>query len=127
MNYLTLETVLAIHAAGIAAHGGSAEIHDKGLVDSAVAQPLMTFGGVDLYLTLADKAAALGFSLTSNHGFKDGNKRVGFTTMDTFLRMNGHRIVADADDAEAVSLAVSDHKMTRNAYTEWVRQHVTLL
>jgi death-on-curing protein len=124
MNYLSLEAVLAIHAAGVKAHGGTAELHDLGLVESAVAQPRMTFGGEDLYPTLADKAAALGFSLTSNHGFKDGNKRVGFTAMDTFLRLNGHRIVADIDDAEAVSLAVSDHRMPREAYAEWVRNHV---
>jgi death-on-curing protein len=124
MNYLTLEQVLAIHAAVIAAHGGNPDIHDIGLVDSAVAQPRMTYGGVDLYPTLAEKAAALGFSLTKNHGFRDGNKRVGFTAMDTFLRLNGHRVVADVDDAEAVSLAVSDRKMNRDEYTEWVRQHV---
>lgn len=124
MNYLSLHAVLAIHAAGIAAHGGDPGVLTIGLVESAVAQPRMTFGGADLYPTLADKAAALGFSLTSNHGFADGNKRVGFTAMDTFLRVNGHRIVAEVDDAEAVSLAVSDHKLTRAEYTEWVRTHV---
>ena len=48
-----------------------------GAVESAVAQPQMTFGGKDLYFTLADKAAALGFSLVMNHPFVDGNKRIG--------------------------------------------------
>ena len=127
MNYLTLEQVLAIHAAVIEAHGGDPTIHDLGLIDSAVAQPQMTFGGVDLYPTLPEKAAALGFSLTSNHGFKDGNKRVGFTAMDTFLRLNGFRIAAPVDEAEAVSLSVASHTMNRNDYTKWVRQHVAPL
>jgi death-on-curing protein len=124
MNYLTLEQVIAIHAAVIAAHGGDPGVHDLGLVDSAVAQPRMTYDGVDLYPSLPEKAATLGFSLTANHGFKDGNKRVGFTAMDTFLRLNGYRTAADVDNAEAISLAVADHKMSRDEYTEWVRQHV---
>jgi death-on-curing protein len=116
--------VLEIHAEAIRRHGGGPAVHDLGLVDSAVAQPQMTFGGVDLYPTLVEKAAALGFSLTSNHGFVDGNKRVGFAAMDVFLRLNGYKIAAAVDDAEAVSLGVADHKVTRDEYTEWVRQHI---
>jgi len=127
MNYLNLEQVLAIHAAVIEAHGGEPAVHDIGLVDSAVAQPRMTFGGVDLYPALYEKAAALGFSLTKNHGFKDGNKRVGFTAMDTFLRLNGYRVTAEIDEAEATVLAVSDGSMSRDTYTEWVRTHITPL
>jgi death-on-curing protein len=66
----------------------------------------------------------VGFSLTANHGFKDGNKRVGFTAMDVFLRLNGHKIVAPVDGAEAVSLGVASHTITRDEFTDWVRQHV---
>jgi death-on-curing protein len=124
MTYLTVEQVMVIHAAVIAAHGGDPAVHDAGLVDSAVSQPQMTWGGQDLYLTLPEKAAALGFSLTKNHGFKDGNKRVGFTTMDTFLRLNGYRIVAPVDDAEETMLAVADGHMGRDEFTVWVRTHV---
>jgi death on curing protein len=124
IRYLTLYQVLEIHAEVIRLHGGDATIHDMGLIDSAVAQPQMTYDGEDLYPTLVDKAAALGFALTSNHGFKDGNKRVGFTAMDVFLRWNGYKVVAPVDDKESVSLAVASHKMSREEYTEWVRQHI---
>lgn len=124
MIYLTLDQVLQIHAEAIRRHGGDPAVHDLGLVDSAVAQPQMTFGGVDLYPTLVEKAAALGYSLTANHGFKDGNKRVGFTAMDVFLRRNGYKITAPVDDAERVSLGVASATITREQFTEWVRQHV---
>jgi death-on-curing protein len=124
MNYLSLEQVLAIHAAVIKTHGGNPGILNLGMIDSAVAQPQMTFGGVELYPTLPEKAAALGFSLTSNHGFADGNKRVGFTAMDTFLRLNGFKITAAVEDAESVSLAVAAHQMSRDDYTNWVRGHI---
>lgn len=123
ITYLSLEQVLEIHAELIRLHGGDPAVHDLGLVESAVAQPQMTFGGVDLYPTLSEKAAALGYSHTANHGFKDGNKRVGFTAMDVFLRLNGYRVVASVDDAEAVSLGVASHTATREQYAEWIRQH----
>ncbi|MEI7683494.1 MAG: Fic family protein [Planctomycetota bacterium] len=73
--YLTLDQVLELHADGIQRYGGDPGIRDLGLVQSAVSQPRMSFAGQELYSTLAEKAAALGFSLIRNHGFLDGNKR----------------------------------------------------
>jgi death-on-curing protein len=102
ITFLTVEQVIEIHAEVIRLHGGNPAIHDRGLVESAVSQPQATFGGQHLNATLHEMASALGFSLTSNHGFKDGNKRVGFTAMDVFLRVNGHKISAEVDDAERV-------------------------
>lgn len=59
---------------------------DLRALESAVAQPRMTFGGRELYPTLEEKAAAIGFSLISSHPFIDGNNRVGHAAMETFLR-----------------------------------------
>lgn len=127
MHFLTLQQVLDIHAAVIQLHGGDPAIHDLGLVDSAVAQPQATFGGVYLNPTLPDMAAALGFSLACNHGFKDGNKRVGFTAADVFLRLNGHKISAAVDEAERVMLAVASGAMTREQFADWLRQNIVPL
>ena len=106
---------------------GKDAIHDLGLVDSAVAQPQQGCYGVDLHPTLEEKAAALGYYLCSNHGFKDGNKRIGFLGMDAYLRLNGHKVVADTDDAEAMFLGIASHKTTREQLLEWVRQHLAPL
>lgn len=127
MNFLTLQQVLDIHAEVIRLHGGDPAIHDSGMVDSAVAQPQATFGGVYLNPTLADMAAALGFSLACNHGFKDGNKRVGFAAADVFLRLNGHKISAPVDEAERVMLSVASHGMTREQFADWLRQNIVPL
>jgi len=51
------------------------------MLESALAQPRQTFSGIDLYPTLVEKAAALGFSLIKNHPFVDGNKRVGHAAL----------------------------------------------
>lgn len=127
MNFLTLQQVLDIHAEVIRLHGGDPSVHDEGLVDSAVAQPQATYGGDYLNPTLPDMAAALGFSLVSNHGFKDGNKRVGFTATDVFLRLNGHKISAPVDEAEGIILSIASGTMTREQFADWLRQNIAPL
>ena len=64
MLYLTIEQILDIHHQIMARAVGELGITNRGLLESAVAQPQMTFGGQELYATLLEKAAALGFSLT---------------------------------------------------------------
>ena len=75
MRYLSLAEVLTLHERVVAQSGGATGLRDMGALQSATAQPRATFDGVDLYASLAEKAAALAFSLVSNHPFVDGNKR----------------------------------------------------
>jgi len=97
MRYLLLEQVLALYRMVITQSGGSAGVRDMGALESAIAQPQMTFGGVDLYRTLAEKAAALAHSLVMNHPFVDGNKRVGHAAMEVMLVMNGYEVEASVE------------------------------
>lgn len=82
MRYLGLREVLELHRLLLERTGGLAGVRDLGLLESAVAQPLMSFGGQELYPAVAEKAAALGFSLIKNHPFNDGNKRIGHAATD---------------------------------------------
>jgi len=121
MRQFTLNALLKLHQQVIAQSGGAEGVRDRGAIESALAQPRMTFGGQDLYPTLADKAAALGFSLIKNHPFVDGNKRIGHLAMEMFLRLNGHEINASVDDQERIILGVASGEIGREAFTEWVR------
>jgi death on curing protein len=121
--YLNLDHVMAIHQEMIRRYGGASDLLDRGLLESAVAQPAMTFGGHELYPTLAEKAAALAFSLTRNHPFQDGNKRVGFGALDVFLRVNGHRIAATQDGIVDIFLQMAAGTMSREQFTDWVSTH----
>jgi len=123
MKYLTLDDVVNLHSKGLAAHGGDPGLRDNGLLESAVAQPQMTYGGNDLYPTLVEKAAALGFSLAKNHAFIDGNKRVAHLAMETFLAVNGFEIFADTDEQETVFRRLSGEgpAMGREEFVEWLR------
>lgn len=124
MRYLTLEEVYQLQQRALNEKGGMPGVRDAGAIESAVAQPQMTFGGEDLYPSLAEKAAALGFSLIKNHAFADANKRVGHAAMETFLVMNGHELAGDVDEQERVILAVAGSAMEREEFTEWVGAHV---
>jgi len=81
MQYLTLNQVLELHERIIAQSGGEVGIRDIGGLESAIAQPRMTFGGDELYATIEEKAASLGFSIIQNHPFVDGNKRTGHASV----------------------------------------------
>ena len=124
MKYLTVRHVLRIHQRVIERSGGDPALLDLGRLDSAVAQPRMTFDGQPLYPTLAEKSAAMAFSLSKNHPFQDGNKRTSHAAMEMFLLRNGHEIDAPVDEQESVFLAVAASAMGREAFTEWVRSRV---
>lgn len=84
-NFLNQDDVLLLHADQIESFGGTHGVRDEGLLDSALAQPKITFGGELLHPTLADQAAAYLYRLSRNHPFVDGNKRTAFAAMDTFF------------------------------------------
>ncbi len=88
MRYLSLHEVLAIYRRVMQQSGGAVGISNLDGLESALAQPYITFGGVDLYPTLVEKTAALGFSLIKNHPFLDGNKRISHAAMSAYLRFD---------------------------------------
>jgi death-on-curing protein len=124
MRYLTQDEVLELHQAVIQQSGGGSGIRDLGALQSAVAQPKMTFGGVDLYLTIEEKGAALGFSLICSHPFVDGNKRVGHAAMETFFVLNGREINAPEEETERFVLGVAAGEVSRDDLVSWLRLHV---
>ncbi|WP_071990914.1 type II toxin-antitoxin system death-on-curing family toxin [Picosynechococcus sp. NKBG15041c] len=121
MRLLTLIEVLTLHHRVIEQSGGAFGIRDLGLLESAIAQPRMTFSVEELYPSLLAKAAALGFSIIVNHPFVDGNKRTGHAVMDTFLVLNGMEIEASVDEQECVVLAIASGELGREALVEWLK------
>jgi len=93
-------------------------------LESALAQPRMTFAGEDLYPTVVEKAGALGYALIQNHPFVDGNKRTGHAAMEVFLVLNGYEMRAGVDEQEQIILQVAAGERNREAFTEWLRSHV---
>lgn len=103
-EYLDLDDLLA---AADAAVRGSADVHDIGLLQSAVARPQATAFGADAYTGLDEKAAALLQSIVAGHPLVDGNKRLGWVAVRLFYRMNGVDVRPPADSAYDLIVAVA--------------------
>jgi death-on-curing protein len=125
MQYVTLDEVLKLYRRIIERYGGSVGVHNLGALESTLAQPHMTFGGEELYPTIVEKAAALGFSLIKNHPFVDGNKRTGHAAMEVFLVLNGFEIDAPVDEQQRVVLQVASGELERKEFTDWLRARIT--
>ncbi|CBN56960.1 MULTISPECIES: type II toxin-antitoxin system death-on-curing family toxin [Kamptonema] len=124
MRYLTLTEVLELYRCIIEQSGGAFGIPNLGTLESALAQPRMTFGGEELYPTIIEKASALGFTLIKNHPFLDGNKRIGHAAMEVFLVLNGFEISAPMEEQEKIILQVASSAIARDEFTEWLRCHI---
>jgi death on curing protein len=127
MRYLTKAEILKIHHQIITETGGSFGVSNLGLLESAIAQPQMTFDGEELYPNLTEKAATLGFCLIKNHPFIDGNKRTGHAAMEVFLILNGYEINASIDEQEKIILQVASSELNRDNFTKWLSSKIILL
>jgi death-on-curing protein len=127
MRYLTVAEILEMYRLLMETSGGTFGIFSLNALESSVAQPHATFGGNELYPTLIDKASALGFSLVMNHPFVDGNKRIGHAAMEAFLIINGDEIFASVDDQESIILQLAAGKISREAFTDWLKEHIKSL
>lgn len=117
--WVSLEVVLAVHSRQIAEHGGADGIRDLGLIESALARPIdpMSFGDPDA----ASLAAAHAYSLVSNHGFVDGNKRVAWVTARLFLLANGRELVFDPFGAIRIMESASAGQVSDEEVANWFR------
>ena len=124
MRPITIAEILETYQRIMQQSGGLIGIRDFGALESALAQPYMTFGGNELYPSLAAKAVALGFSLIQNHPFIDGNKRTGHAAMAMFLAINGYKINASIDEQFEIILSVASGNLNRDSFTEWLSNHI---
>jgi death-on-curing protein len=103
-------------------HGGSPGVRDANLIESALQRPLdrWHYGGEHALCALA---AAYGYGLIKNHGYMDGNKRIGFISMYVFLRANGLELDAPEPEAVMTTLAVADGSAGEAELAAWLRVH----
>ena len=82
--FLTLAEVLEIQRDQLYRYGGEAGVRDMGLLKSALAAPMASFGGRFLHQDIFEMAAAYLFHVVKNHPFIDGNKRTGAVAFIVF-------------------------------------------
>lgn len=117
----TLQEALELHDQLIRRFGGSSGVRDLGLLESALLRPQTGY-----YETLSLQAAALLQSLSQNHSFVDGNKRVAFATTAIFLRLNGFRLYVHADDGELFLIEnVIKDRASVEEIADWLEERMT--
>ncbi|MEZ5354409.1 MAG: type II toxin-antitoxin system death-on-curing family toxin, partial [Bryobacteraceae bacterium] len=122
-RYPLIEETVSVHAKLIARFGGSGGIRDRGALESALARPRSGY-----YSDVIQEAAALWESLSQNHPFVDGNKRLAVTMTGAFLRVNGYRL--EFDDTEALSFLLDLYdaleRLTEKTYSGSTTSKATL-
>ena len=124
MKVLSKRQILMLHSMLVAQSGGADGLRDEGLLESAINTPLQTFGGQELYPTVLEKAARLGYGLIHNHPFLDGNKRIGTHAMLVFLDINNITLSYEDDDLIAAILRVASGEMDDSELLEWLKTHI---
>jgi death-on-curing protein len=122
LKFLTTEAVIEIHRLQLSHYGGSGGIRDRKLLDSALAQPMASFGGRYLHRDVFTMAAAYLFHIVLNHPFVDGNKRVGLHAALTFLALNGHPLEVPSEDLYSVTMAVARGRLGKDAVARLFRR-----
>lgn len=119
-EYPSIIEIIEMHDSLIAVTGGAFGLRDRGALESALMRPQMGY-----YDGLIEEAAALMESLSQNHPFIDGNKRVAFAVTDTFLQMNGHYLDVDDETAYAFFIGLYESNSFRFAnLVPWLTKNV---
>ena len=124
MKVLSKRQILLLHSALIEQTGGTDGIRDEGLLESALHAPFQPFAEQELYPSLLEKAARLGFGLICNRPFVDGNKRIGTHAMLVFLNINQIELCYEDDELIAVILSVASGTMDYNGLLSWLQEHL---
>jgi death on curing protein len=121
-RWLARMVVDAVHSDQLREHGGLPGVRDENVLKSALARPQQKWHyGADTDIPVL--AAAYAFGLVRNHPFRDGNKRIGFLAMVTFLGINAYAF--EATDAEVVTtfLALAAGEVSEEQLADWIREH----
>ncbi|HIT02960.1 MAG TPA: type II toxin-antitoxin system death-on-curing family toxin [Candidatus Caccocola faecipullorum] len=123
MKTLSKRQILSLHDHLIAETGGQAGLRDDGLLESALAAPFAAFGSEELYPTLVQKAARLGYGLVKNHAFIDGNKRIAAHATLVFLAVNGVELRYTQQELSDIFLKLAADEARYEDLLVWIKEH----
>jgi death on curing protein len=120
-KWLTYEQVVAIHSQQLRRFGGATGLRDDGLLRSAIERPINKWHYEQA--ELPELAAAYAFGLAKNHAFVDGNKRIAFMCMMTFLRKNEVRFSPPQAHATKIILSLAAGEVSEGNLARWIRDN----
>jgi len=120
-RWLTYEQVIAIHSRELRRFGGAPGLRDEGMLRSALERPVNKWQYEQA--DLPSLAAAYAFGLAKNHAFVDGNKRIAFMAMVTFLRKNAVRFAPAQAHATKIILALAAGEVSEESLARWIKDN----
>ncbi|MCD8122769.1 MAG: type II toxin-antitoxin system death-on-curing family toxin [Clostridiales bacterium] len=123
MIILSKEQILLLHTQLLEETGGSDGIRDEGLLDSALNAPFQGFGNTDVFPSIQQKAARLGYGLVKNHAFIDGNKRIGAHAMLVFLALNKVELDYTQEELSEIFLQIAAGESGFEELLRWITSH----
>ena len=124
MIWITADDVITIHSRIIQATGGIDGLRDRPGLEAAIAAPLQSFGGEDLFPTDVEKIARLGYGLASNHAFLDANKRIGAMMVQLLLKWNGYRLRLEQGELADMFIGIADGTKNGDDLLRWLHAHI---
>jgi len=124
MTFLRLENIILFHEKIIKKTGGSVGIRDRGLIESALNRAFVTYDGKDLYPSIIEKISVIAQSLISNHGFIDGNKRIGIAAMLVMLKMKNVKVSYKQQELIELGLKTAEGFMKEKDILNWIKEHI---
>ncbi len=121
--WIALATVLAIHEEVVAEHGGSTGIRERGLLESALARPINAAQFGEPAPDVPELAGLYAIAITRDHPFVDGNKRVAYVLLETFLELNGYTLPIDDPEAITMMWSLAGGDETDATFVAWMRQN----
>jgi len=117
--YLSPADVITLHSQLIERYGGATGLRDLASLESALGRLHSGY-----YNNLLEEAAALWESLSQNHAFVDGNKRIAFASMAVFLVNDGRTLIASPQE----TIAFIDHSHKTHTFRfanllPWLEKH----
>ena len=123
MIILSKEQIIILHKNLIAETGGIDGIRDENLLESAINAPFQTFDNTEVFPSIQQKAARLGYGLIKNHAFVDGNKRIGTHAMLVFLALNKIELEYTQTELSDTILKVAADECSFEDLLKWILDH----
>jgi death-on-curing protein len=112
----------AVHFDQLREHGGLPGVREENTLEAVLARPQQQWH-YEPASDLASLAAAYGWGLVTSHPYRDGNKRIAFLAMATFLGLNGYEIEAPQEEIVTTMIAAAAGQRSEAELADWVRRH----
>jgi death-on-curing protein len=119
-EWLTRLIVDAVHYDQIREHGGLTGLRDENALETARPQQKWSYSD---RTDIPALAAAYAFAISQHHPYNDGNKRVAFLVMVTFLGINGYEFSAMETEVVTAIVGLADGRVSEEALAGWIREH----